>query len=110
MPLTFASLGLFPPSAREAVVFVAPLITAELLALHRRVRELLAAHASDLAPYHAPGQFVPHCTLTQRCPPARIAEVLGICRTFPLPLTGQIAAYGLIATAPPRELWHSTTH
>ncbi len=106
VPLTFASLGLFPPSAREAGVFAAPIVTAELLALHRRVRELLVAHASDPAPYYAPGQFVPHCTLTQQCPPARIAEVLSICRTLPLPLTGQITAFGLVATAPLREFWY----
>jgi len=106
VPLTFASLGLFPPSAREAIVFAAPIVTAELLALHLRVRERLAGCAADPAPYYAPGRFVPHCTLTQGCPPTRIAEVLGVCRSLPLPLTGQIAAFGLVVTDPLRELWY----
>ena len=106
IPLTFASLGLFPPSVRETVVFAAPIVTAELLALHLRVRSLLAECASDPAPYFAPDQFVPHCTLTQDCPPTRIAEVLDICQGLPLPLTGQIAAVGLVATDPLRELWY----
>ena len=110
VPLTFGSLGLFPPAAREAVVFAAPIVTAELLTLHLRVRDLLVAHTSAPAPYYAPGQFVPHCTLTQRCPPERIAEVLGCCRALPLPLAGQIAAYGVIATDPLRERWHSAPH
>ena len=104
LPLTFASLGLFPPSAREAVVFAAPIVTTELLALQLCVRGLLAGCASDPAPYFAPGRFVPHCTLTQRCPPARIADALDLCRGLPLPLTGQITAFGLVATDPLREL------
>lgn len=108
VPLTFGSLGLFPPSAREAVVFAAPIVTAELLALHLRVHDLLAGCASDPAPYYAPGQFEPHCTLTQRCPPERIAEVLGICQGLPLPLTGQVTAYGLVATDPLREIWYGS--
>lgn len=107
VPVTFGSLGLFPPSAREAVVFAAPVVSAELLALHLRTGDLLTGSVQDPAPYYAPGQFVPHCTLTQGCPPDRIAEVLGICRALPLPLAGRITAYGLIATDPLRELWHS---
>jgi 2'-5' RNA ligase len=102
--LTLANLGLFPPSEHEAVVFTGPTVTSDLLALHSRVRDLLADYTGGAHPYYAPGAWVPHCTLTQHCPPERIGEVIAICRALSLPLDCRIEAIGVIETRPVRLL------
>jgi 2'-5' RNA ligase len=102
--MTLAFLGLFPPSEHEAVVFAGPTVTADLLAAHARVGTLLDGVASSPHPYYLPGRWVPHCTLTQHCPPDRVGEVIEICRALPLPLDGRIEAIGVIETRPIRLL------
>ena len=77
--LTLANLGLFPPSQREAVVFAAPTVTASLLLNHERIQRVLTPCAKGPLPYYLPGAWVPHCTLTQHCPPDRIGETIAIC-------------------------------
>jgi 2'-5' RNA ligase len=59
MPTTFASLGLFP--GRPSTLFLAPIVTPELLQRHAALVTSLAAEPID--PNYRCGQFVPHVTL-----------------------------------------------
>lgn len=59
MPTTFASFGLFP--GRPSTLFLAPIVTPELLQRHAALVTLLAAEPID--PNYRCGQFVPHVTL-----------------------------------------------
>ncbi len=110
LPVTFASLGLFPPSASEAVVFAAPTVTTTLLAVHERACQTLATAASQPWPYYVSGGWVPHCTLTQSCPADRLAAVIAICQTLPLPLAGQLTGIGIVETSTAEPLGHFPLH
>lgn len=61
LPVQWASLGVFPSS--EGVVFLSPVISTDLLALHRDVWQLFINHLTAPVPYYRPGQWVPHVTL-----------------------------------------------
>jgi 2'-5' RNA ligase len=62
--LTLASLGTFtgPP----ATLFLAPVVTAELLALHATTLATLAA--VEVSPHYRSGCWVPHVTLAEELP------------------------------------------
>lgn len=106
LSVTLANLGLFPPSADEAVIFAAPTVTSTLLGVHGQVCGQLAASASAPWPYYRPGAWVPHCTLTQHCPADQLAAILTICQTLPLPLSGQVAGIRVIDTTTFATLCH----
>jgi 2'-5' RNA ligase len=55
LPITFSHIGLFPTP--EAVVFVAPRVTSDLLELHSRLHDLLADIGRQLLAYYLPGQW-----------------------------------------------------
>jgi 2'-5' RNA ligase len=59
LPITFASLGVFPGT--PATIFLAPVVTPALLALHTDVLDPLAGEPVD--PYYRSGHWVPHVTL-----------------------------------------------
>ncbi len=60
--IRFSSVGLF--SGDDTVVFLAPVVTDELLGLHRSFHMRLEAAGLCSDPYYAPGYWVPHCTIT----------------------------------------------
>jgi 2'-5' RNA ligase len=60
VPLTLAGFGVFPVS--PPVVWIIPVVTELLLARHGVLHAALAPHTID--PYHRPGAWVPHITLS----------------------------------------------
>ena len=59
----FSSLGTFPGEKR--VVFLAPIVTNQILDLHSRFHKLLEKAGLKSNPLYLPGQWVPHCTITE---------------------------------------------
>jgi 2'-5' RNA ligase len=80
-PTTFASLGLFagPPST----LFLAPIVTPELLARHATLLTLVAGEPID--PHYQRGQFVPHVTLASDLTDPAVA--VAALNPLPLPVT-----------------------
>ena len=90
----FASLGVFP--ADRSVVFLAPVVTDDLLLLHRRFHERFRAYAEDSGTLYLPGQWVPHCTLAERIERAAVPQVIAICQRLPLPLSARLDTIGIL--------------
>ncbi len=59
--IRFSSIGVFP--TEEAVLFLAPVVTSELLDLHRRLHDELTVRGIRGDPLYVPGAWVPHCTI-----------------------------------------------
>src|SRR5271170_4984984 len=70
LTVEFAALGLFPGVL--PVLWVAPVVTMELL---RRHAELAAALPAP-HPYYRPGSWVPHVTIAQHLEPGRTATAI----------------------------------
>jgi len=90
--LALSSVGAF--LRPQHVVFLAPVVTAELLALHATVCERLAIADVATSPLYAPGAWVPHCTIAMKFP--SIAEALHAIGDVELPFVARCASVGLV--------------
>lgn len=78
IPVTFSAIGVF--SGTQGVVYLAPVVTAELLAYHRRFHERLAAQAIPSNAYYLPGNWIPHCTVGFELPADKIGQAVTLCQ------------------------------
>ena len=81
--LTFSHLGVF--LGDERVVFLASVVTAELIAFHLAFHRRFEAMARDQSPLYLPGRWVPHCTLARDLAPDAIPRAVGACGQLVLP-------------------------
>jgi 2'-5' RNA ligase len=94
LPITFASLGVFPGT--PATIFLAPVVTPALLALHAEVLDSLAGEPVD--PYYRSGHWVPHVTLaSDLIDPAAVVAALDPPR---LPIDGVLSAVEVVRFRP----------
>lgn len=61
VPIVLAGLGVF--TRPNGVLYVAPVVTETLLALHRRFHDALAQWSNDCWEHYRPSHWVPHVTL-----------------------------------------------
>src|ERR1700730_11434284 len=74
LDFTFASLGVFLPG-EEGIVFLAPVVTHELLSIHDAFHAMFVKHAMAELDYYLPGNWVPHCSLALNVPRDRLGTV-----------------------------------
>lgn len=96
-----ASWGAF--AGAEPVVFLAPVVTRDLLALHEDFQQRFAAFG-PIPPYHRPGGWVPHCTLAMGFDADLLPRVVETCHRAVRPIRGRIESIGLVEYSPRREL------
>lgn len=63
--------------------------TRELLDLHGRVHDRLAAHGVEVWEHYQPGRWVPHCTISMRVPNPMMATAVRRCLEF-LPIRATV--------------------
>lgn len=78
LPVTFAAVGVFPTA--QGVVYLSPVVTPHLLALHVRFHDLLAPLAMPSNVYYLPGNWVPHCTVGFELPADKIGQAVMLCQ------------------------------
>lgn len=74
----FSAVGTFPTN--EGVVYLAPVVTAELLAIHARFHARMEQLGLRSNAYYRPGHWVPHCTIALEIPPADIPTAIALAR------------------------------
>ena len=104
LDVVFPCLGVFTHPA--AFVFLAPVVSEALLALHRRVHAWAAGVGAVHADHYVPGRWVPHCSLTLPLTPAQLPAAVAACRGIPFPLAARGTHLGM-THAPPVVEWHS---
>jgi 2'-5' RNA ligase len=72
--LKLESVGWFPTV--EGVMFLAPLVTRQLLNIHESLHRLLGGEGLISMPYYLPGKWVPHCTIAVGIPPSAAARAM----------------------------------
>jgi 2'-5' RNA ligase len=93
-PVTFASAGVFP--TEERVLFLAPVVTPQLLTLHHAYHSLTAALRPLCRSHYLPGRWVPHCTLAMFLPlPALLGGLEQLAGRW-TPLSGEIRHVALV--------------
>lgn len=102
-PLGLASVGSFP--GESGAVFLAPVVTAGLLALHAGLHDCLAAVEHEGAwEHYLPGAWVPHCTVALRLPdPEAVAEAFALVRRQFSPYAIEVQSLGVMEYNPPQR-------
>jgi 2'-5' RNA ligase len=103
LEFSLASVGLFPTA--EGVVFLAPVVTRDLLKIHEAYHAVFAEYAGSRWAYYLPGNWVPHCTLAINLPRDRIAAAVDLCRDAALPIQGRFEWVGLTQFPPVTRLY-----
>jgi 2'-5' RNA ligase len=89
-PFLLGSVGTFPGD--EGVAFLAPVVTDDLLELHRRWH----AASPGSNEHYCPGRWVPHCTVGILLEWHALSEALEAARSA-LPIRGRFSEVALIA-------------
>jgi len=101
LEVTLASLGVFLTDG--CIVFLAPVVTQELLGFHRDFHQWFAG-CGEAQPNYRLGSWVPHCTLAAGVPFDLMSKVTDVCRHVVRPLRGRMVSLGLVEYLPRREL------
>lgn len=78
--LQLSSVGSFPTA--EGVVFLAPVVTGSLLAVHDQFHDWLLKAGLVSLDYYLPGNWVPHCTVAINLDQAQIGPTAAFCQQF----------------------------
>jgi 2'-5' RNA ligase len=98
--LTLASVALFPSVA----VFLAPVVTAELIDLHGCLHRRLARMGGGAWDHYRPGAWVPHCTIASDLEPDQFGSAVAIAARAPLPLECLLIDVGIVEFRPVKQL------
>jgi 2'-5' RNA ligase len=102
IPLRFDFLGLFLQPKR--VVFLGPVVTDQLLLVHRRFNECLGPLVGGSDPLCPPGRWVPHCTLAFDIPAEAVSKAVEICSRAQLQFVTEVREIGLVEYPERREV------
>ncbi|MEZ4864614.1 MAG: 2'-5' RNA ligase family protein [Caldilineaceae bacterium] len=100
--VTLAAVGSFP--TEQGVIYLAPVVTQQLLQVHAHFHAQLAAVGLKSHGYYQPGHWVPHCTVGIDVPAAKVGEALMRCRQADVFHTVTITSLRLIEFRPVREI------
>jgi 2'-5' RNA ligase len=100
--LEFEAIGLFP--GPECVVYLAPVVTWDLLETHAYLHRSLSELAVRSSDYYLPGRWIPHCTVAYDVSHEQVSEAIGtICGSGALGDV-QVVEVALIEFEPTRHI------
>lgn len=102
LEVQLGSVGTFP--TEEGVVFLAPVVTRELLAVHERFHTAFSRFGGCSSAHYLPGNWVPHSTVATDLTGAEIGQVGQHCWEHFRPTRGWFQEIGLVEFRPVREL------
>jgi 2'-5' RNA ligase len=103
-PLTvkLSAVGAFP--TEQGVVYLAPMVTAELVRLHEAFHSQLTRLGLSPSEFYRPENWVPHCTVALKLPPERISTVIDCCKKSNVFRPVQLVEIALVEYMPVRDL------
>ncbi len=102
LEVQLGSVGTFP--TEEGVVFLAPVVTSELLAVHGRFHIAFSRFGGCASAHYLPRNWVPHVTVATDLTGAEIGQVGKHCWEHFRPIRGWFQEIGLVEFRPVREL------
>lgn len=111
-PADVALSGVGTFQANPGVLFLAPVVTPELLDLHERFHRRFDHLADGAWAYYRPGSWVPHCTLAEGLAEGERAPALDEALSAPLPAqarlgTAWVAAFDAGTGSPARTCFET---
>lgn len=102
IPVSLSSIGVFPTG--QGVAFLAPVVSEELLDIHRALHDAQDSFTHSAWPVYSPARWVPHCTLVNNVPREEFAAILNILSEMTFPLSGEFTEIGAAEFADGREV------
>jgi 2'-5' RNA ligase len=100
--LKLDAVGVFPTPM--GVVYLAPVVTQHLLAIHKAFHQQAEAAGQESDSYYRVGNWVPHCTIAHDLPPDRLATAVQLCVQSDVFARAFVFELGLIEYRPVRTL------
>jgi 2'-5' RNA ligase len=88
----------------ENVLYLVPVPTPELLAIHQELYRRLAQAGLAPSHYYQPGNWVPHCTVEMNVPAERFSTAVALCKHAFKPVQGQFQEIGVVEFRPVKTL------
>lgn len=89
---------------QDGVVFLAPVVTRQLLAVHAQFHDVFSRHEKTVVAHYLPGNWVPHCTVAIDLAAPELTEAMAYCCEAFQPVTGRFQEIGLVEFRPVKEL------
>ena len=80
--VVFTSISQF--ATAQNVVYLAPLMTVEMMEMYQRLHHLLAREGLEPGFYYRPGSWIPHTTITMKGPKTDLGATVAIVRKAPV--------------------------
>ncbi len=103
IPFDLASLGNFP--GKERALFLAPVVTPNLLKLHNLLHISLKGLMKGALSYYIPGRWVPHCTLGMGLTPKELNRAFDFLQKVPYAQKGLYNRLALAEYHPVKEIY-----
>lgn len=102
IPISLAAVGAFPTD--DGVVYLAPVVTNDLLALHQNFYRILDNSGIKGNPHFTPGNWIPHCSIAYGLNPKDTGYAIEIILDEELPISGELITMGLTKFLPIEDL------
>ena len=102
MPITLSAIGAF--ATADAVLFLTPAITQELMDVHWDFHQMLADQKMYPHAYYQPDRWVPHSTVAQNVQEGMVGSAFDVLRKSFKPISGQLVEMGLVRFRPVESL------
>lgn len=96
--LIFNGVGL--STSERANIFLTPIVTTDLLELHRDLHGKLEGLLVSPWTRYLPGHWVPHCTIVERIPSSQLARTIEIARSTAFPVEAHLVEIALVEFSP----------
>ena len=103
-PVRFGAIGVFPVNG---VVFLAPVVTDALHAVHRSLLTRLGGQGRPAVHHEAllPDRWTPHCTLADGADPGTVAQIVTYCSRAWQPIEGWVEGIGVLVPPERTDLY-----
>ena len=102
MPITLSAIGAF--ASAEAVLFLTPAITQELMDVHWDFHQMLGDLKMHPHAYYQPDRWVPHSTIAQNVQEEMVGKAFEVLRKSFKPISGKLVEMGLVRFRPVESL------
>jgi 2'-5' RNA ligase len=102
MSITLSAIGAF--ATAEAVLFLTPAITQELMDVHWDFHQLLGDLKMHPHAYYQPDRWVPHSTVAQNVEEGMVGKGFDVLRKSFKPISGKLVEMGLVRFRPVESL------
>jgi len=102
LPITISAVGAFP--SEQGVVYLAPVVTSNLLSLHKNFYRMMDGYRIETNEYFTPGNWIPHCTVAYDLNPDNTGRAITTLIEKQLPIFGELVTIGLTEFLPIKEL------